>query len=114
MGAPPCNGSQASRSLSASTLLGLAPYEPPDAALHPSEDGTGIDFNRPPRLLPPERVTRFQLPAPPAQPERRPLPGADWLVVPVLLGVGDRSIFTHEVYMLAMSALSPLMMIGNY
>ena len=34
------------------TLLGLAPYEPPDAALHPSEDGAGIDFNRPPRLLP--------------------------------------------------------------
>ena len=41
------------------TLLGLAPYEPPDAALHPSEDGAGIDFNRPPRLLPAERVTRF-------------------------------------------------------
>ena len=46
------------------TLLGLAPYEPPDAALHPSEDGAGIDFNRPPRLLPPHRATKFQLPAP--------------------------------------------------
>ena len=44
------------------TLLGLAPYEPPDAALHPSEDGAGLDFNRPPRLLPPQRATRFQLP----------------------------------------------------
>ena len=36
-----------------STLLDIAPYEAPDAALHPSQDGTGIDFNRPPRLLPP-------------------------------------------------------------
>ncbi|MBO0773025.1 MAG: cell division protein FtsK, partial [Actinobacteria bacterium] len=35
------------------SLLDLAPYEPPDAALQPSEDGTGLDFNRPPRLLPP-------------------------------------------------------------
>ena len=47
------------------TLLGLAPYEPPDAALHPSDDG-GIDFNRPPRLLPPRRPAKFQLPARPA------------------------------------------------
>jgi S-DNA-T family DNA segregation ATPase FtsK/SpoIIIE len=94
------------------TLLGLAPYEPPDAALHPSEDGTGIDFNRPPRLLPPERVTKFQLPAPPAASERRPLPVL-MAVVPVILGVA-MAYFLHEVYMLAMSALSPVMLIGNY
>jgi DNA segregation ATPase FtsK/SpoIIIE, S-DNA-T family len=94
------------------TLLGLAPYEPPDAALQPSEDGTGIDFNRPPRLLPPERVTKFQLPAPPAASERRPLPVL-MAVIPVLLGVA-MAYFTHEVYMLAMSVLSPVMLIGNY
>jgi S-DNA-T family DNA segregation ATPase FtsK/SpoIIIE len=94
------------------TLLGLAPYEPPDAALHPSEDGTGIDFNRPPRLLPPERVTRFQLPRPPSASERRPLPVL-MAVVPVLLGVA-MAFFMHEVYMLAMSALSPVMLIGNH
>jgi DNA segregation ATPase FtsK/SpoIIIE, S-DNA-T family len=94
------------------TLLGLAPYEPPDAALHPSEDGTGIDFNRPPRLLPPERVTRFQLPKPPSASERRPLPVL-MAVVPVLLGVA-MAFFMHEVYMLAMSVLSPVMLIGNH
>ena len=33
------------------TLLDLVPYEPPDAALHPQEDGAGLEFNRPPRLL---------------------------------------------------------------
>ena len=48
------------------TLLDLVPYEPPDAALHPAEDGAGLEFNRPPRLLPPEITTRFQLPARPA------------------------------------------------
>ena len=49
-----------------STLLDLVPYEPPDAALHPAEDGAGLEFNRPPRLLPPEAATRFQLPTRPA------------------------------------------------
>ena len=94
------------------TLLGLGPYEPPDAALHPSEDGTGIDFNRPPRLLPPERVTKFRLPAPPTASERRPLPVL-MAVVPVLLGVA-MAFLMHEVYMLAMSVLSPVMLIGNH
>jgi S-DNA-T family DNA segregation ATPase FtsK/SpoIIIE len=94
------------------TLLGLAPYEPPDAALHPSEDGAGMDFNRPPRLLPPERVTRFQLPAPPAPDERRPLPVL-MAVVPVVLGVA-LAYFMHEIYLLAMSVLSPVMLIGSH
>jgi len=94
------------------TLLGLAPYEPPDAALHPSQDGAGIDFNRPPRLLPPERMTRFQLPMPPAQSERRPLPVL-MAVVPVLMGVA-MAVFMHMIYMLAMCALSPVMLIGNH
>jgi len=94
------------------TLLGLAPYEPPDAALRPSEDGAGIDFNRPPRLLPAERVTRFQLPAPPAANERRPLPVL-MAVVPVLMGVA-MAFFIHEIYLLAISALSPVMLIGNH
>ena len=94
------------------TLLGLAPYEPPDAALHPSADGAGIDFNRPPRLLPPERVSKFQLPGRPAESERRPLP---WLmaIVPVVMGVA-MAYFMREIYMLALSALSPVMLIGNH
>jgi DNA segregation ATPase FtsK/SpoIIIE, S-DNA-T family len=94
------------------TLLGLAPYEPPDAALHPSDDGGGIDFNRPPRLLPPHRVTRFQLPAPPSANERRPLPLL-MAVVPVVMGVG-MAVFLHAPYMLAMTALSPVLLIGNH
>jgi DNA segregation ATPase FtsK/SpoIIIE, S-DNA-T family len=94
------------------TLLALAPYEAPDAALHPSEDGTGIDFNRPPRLLPPDRVTRFQLPAPPSAEERRPLPVL-MAVVPVIMGVA-MAYFMREIYMLAMSALSPVLLIGNH
>ena len=94
------------------TLLELAPYEPPDAALHPSEDGAGLDFNRPPRLLPPERRTKFQLPSPPGREERRPMPIL-MAVVPVLMGVG-LAVMMHQIYMLAMCALSPVMLLGNY
>ena len=94
------------------TMLGLAPYEPPDAALHPSPDGGGIDFNRPPRLLPPERATRFQLPSPPGEAERRPVPLLT-AVVPVLMGVG-MAYFLHQIYMLAMAGLTPVMLLGSY
>jgi len=95
-----------------STLLGIAPYEPPDAALHPGEDGASIDFNRPPRLLPPVRRTRFALPTPPGKQDRRPLPIL-MAVVPVLLGVG-LAYLTRQIYMLAMCAMSPVMVMGSY
>ncbi len=93
------------------SLLGLAHYEPPDAALHRSAGGSGIDFNRPPRLLPPERATRFQLPAPPPEAERRPLP---FLVaaVPLVLGLA-MAYFLHQVYLLAIAGLSPVMLVGS-
>ncbi len=93
------------------SLLGVVRYQPPDAALRPSADGSGIDFNRPPRLLPPERVTRFQLPAPPPEAERRPLP---LLVaaVPLVLGLA-MAYFLHQVYLLAIAGLSPIMLIGS-
>jgi S-DNA-T family DNA segregation ATPase FtsK/SpoIIIE len=94
------------------TMLGLAPYEPPDAALHPSSDGGGIDFNRPPRLLPPERITKFQLPAPPEEGERRPIPLL-MAVVPLLMGIG-MAYFLHQVYLLAMASLTPVMLLGSY
>ncbi|MGH3246325.1 MAG: hypothetical protein ACRDOI_08960, partial [Trebonia sp.] len=93
------------------TLLGLALYEVPDAALHGSDDG-GIDFNRPPRLLPPQRATKFQLPSPPTENDRRPLPIL-MAVAPVIMGVA-MAVMMKEVYMLAMSGLSPIMMLGNY
>jgi DNA segregation ATPase FtsK/SpoIIIE, S-DNA-T family len=93
------------------SLLGLAHYQLPDAALHPSADGSGIDFNRPPRLLPPERATRFQLPAPPSEAQRRPLPIL-MAVVPLIMGVA-MAYFLHQVYLLAMAGLSPVMLIGS-
>ncbi|MEU9450817.1 FtsK/SpoIIIE domain-containing protein [Streptomyces sp. NPDC048277] len=55
------------------TLLELTAPTFPDAALVPSEDGTGLDYNRPPRLLPPPVRNRFKLPVPPSKPARNKL-----------------------------------------
>jgi S-DNA-T family DNA segregation ATPase FtsK/SpoIIIE len=93
------------------SLLGLACYRPPDAALHPSADGSGLDFNRPPRLLPPKRGARFQLPAPPSPVARRPLPFL-MAAVPLIMGAA-MAYFLHQVYLLAMAGLSPVMLIGS-
>ena len=93
------------------SLLGLARYQPPDAALHPSADGLGLDFNRSPRLLPPARQTRFQLPAPPPEAERRPLPVL-MAAVPLILGLA-MAYFLHQVYLLAVAGLTPVMLLGS-
>ncbi|WUH93657.1 FtsK/SpoIIIE domain-containing protein [Streptomyces sp. NBC_00433] len=94
------------------TLFELNPPRFPDAALKPSEDGTGLDYNRPPRITPPPRTTRFQLPAAPRQSESRPLP---WLmaVVPLVGAVAMAMVMKQPTY-LFMAVLSPISMIGNY
>jgi S-DNA-T family DNA segregation ATPase FtsK/SpoIIIE len=82
-----------------------------DASLTRSADGTGADFNRPPRLLPPQRATRLTLPTPPAPAERRPLPVL-MAVLPLVMGVA-MAVFLHQVYLLAMAGLSPVLLIGS-
>jgi S-DNA-T family DNA segregation ATPase FtsK/SpoIIIE len=47
-----------------------------DADVTPSEDQLGVDFNRPPRLLPAQRDHAFTLPAEPAKPRKTSIPWA--------------------------------------
>ncbi|MFF2844779.1 FtsK/SpoIIIE domain-containing protein [Streptomyces sp. NPDC058001] len=94
------------------TLLELDRYQPPNAALKWSEDGTGLDYNRPPRLQPPERQTRFKLPAPPRDFEARPLP---WLMaLTPLVGACVAVMIFGRWYYMIMALLSPLILFGNY
>ncbi len=94
------------------TLLELARYSPPNAALHPGDDGVTLDYNRPPRLLPPDRTTRFKLPSPPGDPHSRPLP---WLMALAPLAMSVMMAVTMgQPYYLMMAVVSPVIMIGNY
>lgn len=94
------------------TLLELGRYSPPNAALKWSDDGIGLDYNRPPRLRPPERQTKFRLPSPPREYEARPLP---WLMAltPVVGAVVSVLIFQRWYYLI-MAGLSPVLLFANY
>ncbi|WP_405913054.1 FtsK/SpoIIIE domain-containing protein [Streptomyces sp. NBC_00963] len=94
------------------SLLEIGRYSPPDAALKWSDDGAGLDYNRPPRLRPPERETRFRLPTPPRDRETRPLP---WLmaIFPLVSAVVMAFLFGRWYY-LVMALMSPIMLVGNY
>ena len=92
-------------------LLDLVVPEPPDAALEPSEDGAALDFNRPPRLFPAVRTTRFRLPNRPKEGERRPLP---WLMalLPLVMAIAMAVLFKRFYYLL-FGLLSPITFVGN-
>jgi DNA segregation ATPase FtsK/SpoIIIE, S-DNA-T family len=96
----------------AGALLELTLFERADAAVQPSEDGGGLDYNRPPRLIPPKPETKFRLPTPLAEPERRPLPYVAALL-PLLLAVAG-AFFFHRASALLFGLLSPVSIIANY
>ncbi|MCX5204960.1 FtsK/SpoIIIE domain-containing protein [Streptomyces sp. NBC_00237] len=94
------------------TLFELARYSPPDAALKWSDDGAAFDYNRPPRLRPADRETTFRLPAPPREPDPRPLP---WLmaVFPLVSAIVMCLVFNRWYYMI-MAVFSPVILFANY
>lgn len=94
------------------SLVELARYIPPNAALKWSEDGVGLDYNRPPRLRAPDRQTKFRLPSPPRDFEARPLP---WLMaLAPLVGAIVAVLIFNKWYYLIMAGLSPIMLFANY
>ncbi|MFI5842395.1 FtsK/SpoIIIE domain-containing protein [Catenuloplanes sp. NPDC051500] len=94
------------------SVLELAEYTRPDAALQPSADGAGLDYNRPPRIRAPRRQTRFRLPMPPKEPPRNPLP---WLIALVpLAGALALMLLTGNRTMLFLALLSPLSLVANH
>ena len=93
-------------------LFELTPVTQPDAVLVPSAEGATMDFNRPPRLLPPERKTEFSLPNVPHRPQKMPIPIL--VVVAPMLMSGAMYMMTKSPYTLMFAAMSPLMMIANF
>jgi S-DNA-T family DNA segregation ATPase FtsK/SpoIIIE len=94
------------------TLLELRTPAFPDTALRPSEDGTGLDYNRPPRITPPPRRTKFQLPQEPRQSDARPLP---WVMaLTPLIGAVTMALVMNRMTFLLLALLSPVALIGNH
>lgn len=93
-------------------VLELAEVAAPDASLSPSPAGATLDYNRPPRLLPPPRTTEFRLPTEPRAPERQRFPLA-MMLLPLVMGAAMYW-FTRSPYSLVIMALSPMMALSNY
>ncbi|MFH5877756.1 FtsK/SpoIIIE domain-containing protein [Arthrobacter sp. NA-172] len=90
--------------------LALAPVEA--ASLKVSDEPGKLDFNRPPRLLPPSRNTKFRLPAEPKEDGKRSLPILMTLA-PLAVSVGIAVVMARPMYLL-FGLLSPVLMITNY
>jgi S-DNA-T family DNA segregation ATPase FtsK/SpoIIIE len=94
------------------TVLQRTPLSRPDGDVSLSADHPGLDFNRPPRLLPPERETRFTIPDKPIEPRKKSFP---WIVMisPAIMAV-PMAVFFKSYYFLMFAILSPIMAIANY
>ncbi|AYY12221.1 cell division-like protein [Actinobacteria bacterium YIM 96077] len=84
----------------------------PDASLSASPSGVTLDYNRPPRLLPPPRQTEFRLPSEPKKPTKSPVP---WVMAlsPMLMG-GTMFLLIRSPYSLMIMLLAPLMLFFRY
>ncbi|MGW3448915.1 FtsK/SpoIIIE domain-containing protein [Streptomyces sp. NPDC001076] len=89
------------------TLLELTSRSAARAPLTPAQDGLGLEFNRPPRFLPPAAGAKFRLPTPPVKPDKRPIPLLPILLLPA--GSAAIAIFvTHRWSFVFIALLSPI------
>nr|WP_174257654.1 FtsK/SpoIIIE domain-containing protein [Phytoactinopolyspora alkaliphila] len=93
-------------------MFELAVPAPPDASLSPSPSGVTLDYNRPPRLLPPPRQTDFRLPSEPQKPQKSPVP---WVMAmgPMIMG-GTMFLLIRSPYSLMIMLLAPIMLVARY
>lgn len=95
-----------------SVLLALA-LDPVEAAsLKASDDPGKLDFNRPPRLFPPTRSTKFRLPSEPQEDGKRSLP-IMMALAPLAVSAGLAIAMARPMYLL-FGLLSPVLMITSY
>jgi S-DNA-T family DNA segregation ATPase FtsK/SpoIIIE len=94
------------------TVLEAHPVRVPDAMVEPSPENEYLDYNRPPRLLPPIRPDKFRIPSEPKAPTANALP---WLAasLPAVFG-GVMALILHNPIYLMFAAMSPMMVVGNW
>nr|WP_238357121.1 FtsK/SpoIIIE domain-containing protein [Kribbella italica] len=95
-----------------SVLLRRSGELEPVAAVRFSDDGFGLDYNRPPRIAPHLDDEKLRLPNAPNPPMKRPFP---WPIViaPVVLGMVMVWLL-NSYFFLVFTMLSPMMMAMNY
>ena len=94
------------------SLLRLVARSEPDAAVTPAVDVPVLDFNRPPRIVPPLLFSRRKLPTPPMKPNRRPIPLLLTLA-PMVMGLAF-VLFFHSLFYLIIMVFSPILALSNW
>ncbi|MFV2021914.1 FtsK/SpoIIIE domain-containing protein [Micromonospora sp. LOL_023] len=94
------------------SLLRLVQRPAPDAAVTPAVDVPMLDFNRPPRIVPPLLFARRRLPSPPSRPNSRPIPLL-MILAPMVMGLAFVFLFRSYFFLLIM-ALSPVLALANW
>ncbi|WP_203729961.1 FtsK/SpoIIIE domain-containing protein [Paractinoplanes durhamensis] len=94
------------------TALEAHPVLCPDAMIEQSPDSEYLDYNRPPRLLPPMRPDKFKIPTEPKAPNPNALP---WLAaaLPAAFGIVMSTVLRNPMYLM-FAAMSPIMVVGNW
>lgn len=96
----------------AGTLLQWRRVWAPDADAGPSQDVLGLDFNRPPRILPPTPERAFVLPEEPRKPRRITVP---WpMVLAPMVMAGPMALLFGSWRFLLFALLSPIMAMFNF
>ncbi|WP_438696149.1 FtsK/SpoIIIE domain-containing protein, partial [Streptomyces alkaliphilus] len=88
-----------------------APFEP-DAAVNPSTDGVGVEYNRPPRLAPHLDDESLRLPGPPTANRGRAFPFL-MIIMPLIMGLVLISLFRNFFFVIFVF-FTPLMAISNW
>ncbi|WP_189080135.1 FtsK/SpoIIIE domain-containing protein [Mangrovihabitans endophyticus] len=94
------------------TALEAHPVCCPDAVVGPSPESEYLDYNRPPRLLPPTRPDKFKIPSEPKAPTPNALP---WLAaaLPAAFGGAMALVLGNPMYLM-FAGMSPLMVMANW
>jgi S-DNA-T family DNA segregation ATPase FtsK/SpoIIIE len=95
----------------AGTVLRVSPPALADADVRRSERGLGLDYNRPPRIMPPLAVNRFRMPALPTAQSKRPF-AMITMLAPMVMGFAMVFLF-HSYYYLVFTLFSPIFAITN-
>jgi DNA segregation ATPase FtsK/SpoIIIE, S-DNA-T family len=93
-------------------LLRLVPRFEPDAWVRPAEDIIGLDFNRPPRIVPPLMYAKRRYPSPPSEQGRAPIPILITLA-PMVMGLAFYLLF-DSLFFLIFMLFSPVLGLANW
>lgn len=94
------------------SLFEWVPLPGPGSALHRSQDGAGLDYNRPPRVRPRVAQTRFRLPAKPKDDGNRAFPLL--MAVTPLVAAVAMAVVVKQWGFLLVSLLTPVGFLGQH